>query len=73
MEHFPADTDCEVLVDVGEGQTWCFGVISEWRRSDDGIWTAWVRYAAPDGNRVDVFPSDRLREPESDWSGGRTA
>lgn len=64
MEHFPADTECEVLVEVGGDMVWCFGVIAEWRHDlEDGTWTAWVRYCAPDGNRIDIFPSHRLRQP----------
>jgi hypothetical protein len=73
MEHFPADTECEVLVEVGGDMVWCFGVIAEWRHNlEDGTWTAWVRYSAPDGNRIDIFPSHRLRQPQIDWSHGRT-
>ena len=73
MEHFPADTECEVLVEVGGDMVWCFGVIAEWRHNlEDGTWTAWVRYSAPDGNRIDIFPSHRLRQPQIDRSHGRT-
>lgn len=72
MEHFPVDTDCEVLVDVDGDQVWCFGVIAEWRHHDDDTWTAWVHYSAPDGTRIDTFPRDRLRPPEVDWSRGRS-
>jgi hypothetical protein len=73
MDHFPADTECEALVHVDADMVWCFGVIAEWRHNPkDGTWTAWVRYAAPDGNRIDTFPAHRLRHPQIDWSHGRT-
>ena len=66
------DAECEVLVDVaGGGQEWRFGMIAEWRHAADGTWTAFVRYSAPDGNRLDTFPASLLRSPEIDWSRGR--
>lgn len=56
--HVPADTECEVLY---EG-VWCRGRIAEWRRDQNGHWSAWVRYTDPaGGNRIDVLPSERVR------------
>lgn len=69
--HRRVDTDCEVLVYVDSEEVWCFGTIAEWRHHEDDTWTAWVRWAAPDGNRVDVIPASRLRQVQVDWSRGR--
>jgi hypothetical protein len=72
VAHRSVDTECEVLVDVAD-DVWRFGVIAEWRRHEDGQWTAWVRYDSPTGNRVGIIRPDRLREPEIDWARGRAA
>jgi hypothetical protein len=71
VDHRHVDTECEVLVYVDDEEVWFFGVIAEWRRHEDGSWTAWVRWAAPSGNRIDIIRPDRLRPVQTDWSRGR--
>ncbi len=63
-----ADTDAEVLAN-GE---WCFAMIAEWRLDADGVWWAWARAAAPDGNRILTVPETKIREPQVDWSRDRS-
>lgn len=64
----PSDAECEVLLQDG---AWYFGVVAEWRRNDQDTWSAYVRYSAPDGNRIDTFPADRVRRSQVDYSLGR--
>lgn len=61
------DTECEVLIDGA----WYFGVIAEWRRDDEGAWSAYVRHSSPDGNRIGTFPADQVRPVETDYARGR--
>lgn len=50
--------EAEVEVDG----TWYYGEVRMWSVDDDGTWHAQVKWSAPDGNRIDTFPQDRVRQ-----------
>ncbi len=61
MTSYTADDEPEV--EVFWNGAWCFGLLAEWRRGDDGRWQGTVRFnVRPGENRIDTFDQDDIRQ-----------